>query len=55
MLAYAYDMNNRELAEMTDMYLSGRRDRAVLMIEKLAELGMEISLDEVVAFAAPEN
>lgn len=51
MLAYAYDMNNRELAEMTDMYLSGRRDRAVLMIEKLAELGMDISLDEVVAFA----
>lgn len=48
-LAYGYDRTNRELHEMTEMYLIGRRDRAIKMIEKLGELGMPITLEDVLA------
>ena len=50
-LAYGYDFNNKTLIEMTEMYLIGRRERAIKMIALLAEMGMSISLDEVVAVA----
>ncbi|HNQ44143.1 MAG TPA: PHP domain-containing protein [Candidatus Cloacimonadota bacterium] len=48
-LAFGYDRTNRDLIAMTEMYLIGRRDRAVKMIEKLAELGVGITLEDVVA------
>jgi len=50
-LAYGYDMAHPELVELTEMYLAGRRERAIVMIDKLSDLGIEISLDEVVAVA----
>ena len=50
-LAYGYDIDDPGLNELTEMYLLGRRDRAVKMLDKLGELGMEIGLDEVVAVA----
>jgi predicted metal-dependent phosphoesterase TrpH len=50
-LAYGYDFDNATLIEMTEMYLVGRRERAVKMIDKLAELGMKISLEDVIAVA----
>lgn len=51
MLAFGYDRHNREMMEMTEMYLVGRRERAIKMIELLKDLGMEITLDEVIAVA----
>jgi len=50
-LAYGYDIDNPGLIELTEMYLLGRRERAVKMLDKLDELGMPITLDEVVAVA----
>lgn len=50
-LAYGYDIDDPGLNELTEMYLLGRRDRAVKMLDKLRELGMDISLDDVVAVA----
>ncbi|MCB5224917.1 MAG: PHP domain-containing protein [Candidatus Cloacimonadaceae bacterium] len=48
-LGYGAYFKSPLLAEMIDMYLIGRRERAVRMIEKLGDLGMELSLEEVVA------
>lgn len=50
-LAYGCDMENKALCELTEMYLKGRRQRAIKMISLLGDMGMEISLDEVVAVA----
>lgn len=50
-LAYGYDLNNQGLIDVTEMYLVGRKERAVKMIQLLAELGMKITLDEVVSVA----
>ena len=50
-LAYGYDQHEKKLNEMTEMYLLGRRNRAIKMISLLAELGLNISLDEVIAVA----
>ncbi len=50
-LAYGYDINDKGLKEMTEMYLVGRRDRAIRMIEALAEMGMPIKLEEVIEIA----
>ena len=50
-LGYAYDLNNKTLAEMTEMYLVGRRARASRMIAVLNEMGMRISIEEVAAVA----
>lgn len=50
-LAYGYDKDNRELKEMTEMYLLGRRDRAARMIKILGEMGMQITLEEVAEVA----
>lgn len=50
-LAYGCDMNNSELIAMTEMYLLGRRERAIKMISKLKDLGMNITLEEVVSVA----
>jgi predicted metal-dependent phosphoesterase TrpH len=50
-LAYGYDIDAPGLNELTEMYLIGRRDRAVKMLDKLSKLGMDIALDEVVAVA----
>jgi hypothetical protein len=50
-LAYGYDFNNRALIEMTEMYLIGRRERAIKMISLLAGLGIEINLQDVIAVA----
>ena len=50
-LAYGYDIRNHALLEMTEMYLIGRRERAIKMISLLAELGINIDLQDVVAVA----
>lgn len=50
-LAYGYDFHNKQLSELTEMYLLGRRERAIRMISLLKEMGMEITLEEVVAVA----
>ena len=50
-LAYGYDIDAPGLNELTEMYLIGRRDRAVKMLDKLSEFGIDIALDEVVAVA----
>ncbi len=50
-LAYGCDLDNPDLIAMTEMYLVGRRQRAIRMIELLAELGLEISLEEVIRVA----
>ena len=48
-LAYGFDFNNAPLIELTEMYLIGRRERAIKMIELLAGLGIDIDLQDVVA------
>lgn len=48
-LGYGIDIEDPGLAKLTEMYLLGRRERAIKMLDKLAELGMEIELSEVVA------
>ncbi len=50
-LAYGYDRTNKELLEMTEMYLVGRRERAIKMIEKLSEMDVSIQLEDVIAVA----
>jgi predicted metal-dependent phosphoesterase TrpH len=50
-LAYGYDSRDKALNEMTEMYLQGRRTRAIKMISLLAEMGMHITLEDVVAVA----
>ncbi len=50
-LAYGYDIDNHALIEMTEMYLIGRRERAIKMISLLAELGINIDLQDVIAVA----
>lgn len=50
-LAYGYDITNKALIEMTEMYLIGRRERAIKMISLLAKMGIHISLEDVVAVA----
>ncbi|MDY0151558.1 MAG: PHP domain-containing protein [Candidatus Cloacimonas sp.] len=46
-LAYGYDANNAGLIEMTEMYLIGRRERAIKMIAILESMDIHITLDEV--------
>ena len=50
-LAFGVNLASSSLVEMMEMYLIGRRERAIRMIEKLADLGMEITLEEVVAIS----
>lgn len=50
-LAFGVNMALPSLVEMMEMYLVGRRERAIRMIEKLTEMGMELTLEEVVAVA----
>lgn len=50
-LAMGFRLGDPVLLELTEMYLVGRRDRAILMLAKLNEMGFDISLDEVVAVA----
>ncbi|MDD3535129.1 MAG: PHP domain-containing protein [Candidatus Cloacimonetes bacterium] len=50
-LAYGCDFDNQALIEMTEMYLVGRRERAQKMLKLLAQMGLEISLQEVIAVA----
>ncbi|MDD2229484.1 MAG: PHP domain-containing protein [Candidatus Cloacimonetes bacterium] len=50
-LAYGYDFNNPSLIEMTEMYLIGRRERAIKMIALLGGLGIDINLQDVIAVA----
>jgi 3',5'-nucleoside bisphosphate phosphatase len=50
-LALGVDLTNTGLVEMMEMYLIGRRERAVKMIEKLKKLGCEITLGEVLKVA----
>jgi hypothetical protein len=54
-LAYGCDSDNKELKELTDMYLAGRRDRAIKMIALLEDLGISIELSEVVAMAGAQE
>jgi hypothetical protein len=39
-LAYGCDFDNPGLQDMTEMYLSGRKERAKKMIKLLEEMGM---------------
>ncbi len=48
-LALGVNLESTSLVEMMEMYLVGRRQRAIRMIEKLGELGMDLTLEEVVA------
>jgi len=50
-LAYGCDFDNQGLKELSAMYLEGRRSRAIKMISLLAELGMNITIEEVTAMA----
>lgn len=50
-LAYGCDFDNPGLQDMTEMYLSGRKERAKKMIKLLEEMGMPIALEEVIAIA----
>lgn len=50
-LAYGCDFENIALQEMMDMYLLGRKNRAIRMIELLADLGIKIKLEDVIAVA----
>lgn len=50
-LAYGYDIRNEGLRDMTEMYLIGRRERAIKMIKLLGELDMHITLEDVVKVA----
>lgn len=50
-LALGCELDAPALVEMTEMYLIGRRERAIKMIGLLNDLGMEITLDEVVSVA----
>nr|MDK2850674.1 3,5-nucleoside bisphosphate phosphatase [Candidatus Cloacimonadota bacterium] len=54
-LAYGCDFENTALKELTDMYLAGRRERAVKMIELLKDLGISIDLSDVVAMAGAQE
>ena len=51
MLAYGYDKLNPQLIAMTEMYLAGRRDRAIKMISILNDMGMPLTLEEVIEVA----
>lgn len=48
-LGFGVNFESPKLAEMIEMYLIGRRERAARMIEKLVDLGMDLSLEEVAA------
>jgi predicted metal-dependent phosphoesterase TrpH len=50
-LALGVNLESPSLVEMMEMYLIGRRERAIRMIDKLADLGLELTLDEVAAVA----
>ncbi len=50
-LAYGCDFSNLRLHDMMEMYLIGRRERAIKMIAILADMGINLSLEEVVAIA----
>jgi predicted metal-dependent phosphoesterase TrpH len=50
-LGLGVDLNSQSLVDMMEMYLIGRRERAIKMIEKLAALGLDITLNEVLAVA----
>lgn len=50
-LAYGCDFNNPALRAMTEMYLKGRKERAQKIIKLLTDMGMPISLEEVIAIA----
>ncbi len=50
-LAYGVNFASPSLVEMVEMYLIGRRERAIRMIDKLCDLGMDLTLEEVVAVA----
>jgi 3',5'-nucleoside bisphosphate phosphatase len=50
-LAYGCDFENEALQELSEMYLVGRRERAVKMIELLDDMGVQIKLEDVVAMA----
>jgi predicted metal-dependent phosphoesterase TrpH len=54
-LAYGFDFDNPALNELTQMYLEGRRNRAIKMIQLLAELGINITIDEVAAMAGAKD
>ena len=50
-LAYGCDFKDPALKQMTEMYLEGRKTRAIRMLELLAKLNIHITLDEVIAVA----
>jgi len=50
-LAYGCDLTNKALQEMMEMYLVGRKERAKKMISILADMGIKISLEEVISVA----
>lgn len=48
-LAYGCDIYNKTLLEMTEMYLLGRRERAIKMIQKLKDMNIHITLKDVIS------
>lgn len=54
-LAYGCDFNNQALKDLSKMYHEGRRTRAIKMIELLAKLGMNITIEEVAAMAGAKD
>jgi len=51
LLAFGIDIHNKDLLAMTEMYLHGRKERAIVILEKLAALGINIDIDDVIAVA----
>jgi len=51
LLAYGIDIHDKDLKELMEMYLHGRKYRARQMIAKLKKLGILIDIKEVIAVA----
>lgn len=50
-LGYGCNMEDEALSNLTKMYHEGRRNRAHKIVEKLNKLGIDISIEDVMAFA----
>jgi len=54
-LGYGIDLEHNELRAVTDRLQRSRFDRARRMIERLADMGIELDFDELVEAAGPGN
>ena len=46
-LVYGYDLKHAEFLKMLEVFRESRRERAIHMAQKLAELGVPIDIDEI--------